>query len=80
MHYQYFPEEQIALMQEIQNHPDLLTILAVQQHDPHLHLAEIAAYCNILLDGTYTAEDINKLCDIMTRKLQEKRAIIVLPT
>lgn len=79
MHYVYFPEEQIALVQEIQNHPDLLTILAVQQDDPHLHIAEIAAYCGIVLDGTYTPDDINKLCDIMTRKLQSKRAIIVLP-
>lgn len=78
MYYQYFSDNVIALLTEIRKHPDLMTILAVQQNpDPHIHLAEIAAYCGILLDATYTPEDIDKLCGIMVNKLQEKRVIVI---
>jgi hypothetical protein len=79
MHYQYFPEEHIALQEEILHHPDLLTILAVQQSkDEHIILAEIAAYCKVVLDGTYMPDEITKLCDILVRKLQERRAIVLI--
>ena len=78
MHYQYFPPEHIHLQEELQYHPDLLTILAVQtSDDPHIHIAEIAAYCGVVLDGVYTPDEITKLCGILTSKLQEKRIIML---
>lgn len=80
MYYEYFPDSFIALREEIQHHPDLLTILTVQkEQDFHVHLAEIAAYCSVVLDGLYTHEDQIKLCDILVNKLKAKRVIIVKP-
>lgn len=80
MHYHYFPEEVLALQAELQYHPDLLTILAVQADpDPYVHIAEISAYCGVVLDGTYTQADILGICKVCTQRLQAKRVIIVLP-
>lgn len=37
----------------------------------------IAAECNVLLDGTYTYEDICCLCDKLRLILEDKRSVIV---
>ena len=80
MYYHYFEPELIELRKEIANHPDLMTILAVQTNtDIYVHIAEIAAYCDMVLDGTYSMEDVLKLCVIMTERLINRRAIIVQP-
>ncbi len=80
MYIHMFPEEVLALQQELQYHPDLLTILAVQTDpDPYVHIAEISAYCGVVLDGTYTQQDILGICRMCTEKLQAKRVILVLP-
>jgi len=80
MIHEYFPEELNALRQEIDHHPDLKTILAGQaDKDVYIQIAEIAAYCGIVLDGLYTREDLIGLCGKMVQHLQSKRAIIVLP-
>lgn len=77
---EYFPEDLNTLRQEIDNHPDLLVILSVQQDkDVYIQLAEIAAYCGIVLDGTYTRADLIKLCGIMVNHLQAKRIKIIMP-
>lgn len=79
-YYEYFEQELIDLRKEIANHPDLMTILAVQTNtDIYVHIAEIAAYCQMVLDGTYSKEDVLKLCTIMTERLRNRRAIIVQP-
>jgi hypothetical protein len=44
-----------------------------------IRMAEIAAYCDIVLDGYYTPEDLEKLADILVRKLKDKNSIIILP-
>ena len=80
MIYEYFPEDLNALRQEIDNHPDLLVILSVQQDkDVYIQLAEIAAYCGIVLDGEYTRDALIKLCGIMVNQLQSRRIKIILP-
>jgi hypothetical protein len=79
-YHEYFEQELIDLRKEIANHPDLMTILAVQSDtDIYVHIAEIAAYCQMVLDGTYSKEDVLKLCTIMTERLRNRRAIIVQP-
>ena len=79
MHHEYFPEELIALRQEIDHHPDLLTILAGQaDKDVYVQIAEIAAYCGIVLDGMYTRDDIIGLCDKCIKALQAKRISIII--
>jgi hypothetical protein len=80
MYYHYFPESFIALREEIDHHPDLLTILKLQpDSDLYIHLAEIAAYCNVALDGYYTQAEIIKIADILVRELRAKRVAIILP-
>ena len=77
---EYFSEHLIALQEEIFNHPELCRLLA--NHPPQekeARIAEIAAYCGIILNGMYMPEDIDKLCEILHRKLVEKRIQIILP-
>lgn len=80
LHIEMFPESYVALNQELNNHPELCALLA--NHPPQefeIRLAEIATYCGVLLDGTYTPDDLEKLADILWRKLREKSSLIILP-
>jgi hypothetical protein len=71
-----FPDELIALNEEIRNHPDLLVILATQQDkDVYVQIAEISAWCGVILDASYTRDDIIKLCGTLTDILRKKREI-----
>lgn len=81
MYHHYFPEELTALRQEIDHHPDLLTILTAQSdRDFYVHLAEIAAYCGIALNGEFTQREIIDLCGTCVQILQAKRvSVIMLP-
>jgi hypothetical protein len=55
MHYHYFDKELLNLRREITHHPDLQVILVAQEStDLYIHLAEIAAYVGMVLDGTYS--------------------------
>ena len=77
---EFFPEPLNQLRQEIDHHPDLLTILSIQSDkDVYIQISEIAAYCDIVLDGTYTRDDIVQLCELCVKRLQAKRTIMVLP-
>jgi hypothetical protein len=79
-YHEYFEPQLIELRKELEYHPDLMTILKLQESpDIYVHIAEIAAYCNVLLDGTYSKEDILEICEICTKKLHDKREIIVKP-
>lgn len=80
MHYEMFPEEVIALQQELKNHPKIIEKL---QNTYTKHNAEwgeslgiIAAELGILLDGVYDPLD---LCRMLLRKLKEKSTLIVRP-
>ena len=75
---EYFPEELIALNEEVANHPDLQERLAGQENkDVYILINEIAAFLGIILDGMYTQEDILKLCTDMTFKLRARRGLII---
>ncbi len=75
---EYFPDELNALREEIDFHPQLQAILAGQaDKDVYVHIAEIAAYCNILLAGDYTRDDIIELCGKFTEELKKRRTISV---
>lgn len=79
-HLEFFPESYIALNQEVGNHPELCELLA--KHPPQefeIRLAEIAAYCGVVLDGYYTPEDLEKLAHILVGKLKDKNCLIILP-
>lgn len=78
MHYQYFDERIIALQEEMGKHPDLQERLGNQtEKDPIVILNEVAAHCRIVLDGTYTDEELLVLCDKMTKMLYMKRTNLI---
>jgi len=67
-----FPLEYQELQKELSTglHPRLYPILA--QHgadDLDMKLAQIAAYCEVALDGVYTLDERRKLCDILRERL-----------
>lgn len=74
-----FPEGYIALNAELATgyHPKLGILLERQPVDEvDIKLAIIAHYCAILLDGTYTLEERDKLCHILVGRLQVLREFI----
>lgn len=75
-----FPEVFIELQKEIQQHEKLLiNLLQLPKDSPmEMKLGEVAAYCGIALDGVYTQEDIENLCEILVKKLRQKRTPLVL--
>jgi hypothetical protein len=80
LRFEYFSDAAIALAQEVSNHPELMKRLANHPAaEFEVKLAEIAAYCDVVLDGLYTQEDLSKLCDILWRKLKAKSSPIILP-
>lgn len=73
-HVQMLPEEFFHLQRELVHHPTLQELL--NNHPPEeweLRMAEIAAYCSVILDDVYTPEDIGKLAGILTKKLYNMR-------
>jgi hypothetical protein len=73
-----FPESQIQLMLEVQNHPEL-KLLLTQYHPTQFEeiLGEIAAYVGVILDGIYEGDKVYELFDLLTKKLKQKRMIII---
>lgn len=70
--FELFPREYIQLNQELytQYHPKLQRIL--EQFGPDevdIKLAQIAAYCEVMLDGDYRLDDRIGLCKILYEKL-----------
>lgn len=81
-HLAYFPESALALQEELQNHPELVKTLysaGVMESQLPDKLAIIATYCDVLVDGYYSLDDIIGLCGVLTNKLKEKRVEIIVP-
>ena len=79
LQFEMFPEELTQLRIEIDNHPELLVILHGQaDKDVYMQICEIAAYCDLVLEGTYTRDDIIGICAKCLNKLISKRTLIVL--
>jgi hypothetical protein len=77
---QFFPEEFLALQQEIIHHPDLQNKLANHPStELEVRIAEVASHCNILLDDTYDENDLKRLAKILTKRLFESRTKLILP-
>ena len=76
--FEMFPEGYIALNKELATglHPKLEALLAkhpVEETD--IKLAEIASYCQVALDATYTLAERDKLCFILAGRLQALREL-----
>lgn len=73
-HFQMFSQHRLDLAQEVKNHPKLMEFLANHDQDEfEIMIAEIAAYCEVGLDGDYTPIDLDNLCKILYQKLINKR-------
>lgn len=75
----FFSESRIQLQKEVRNHPKLCELIAdhpVTEFEEII--AEIAAYCNVIMDGAYYPEDLDKLCDILYWKLRNSRSPLIL--
>jgi len=76
---EYFDPRRLALQQELLHHQELCKLVA--KHPPkefELRLAEIAAYLGIVLDGDYSKEDLDRLCELLVARLYKKRSGILL--
>jgi hypothetical protein len=76
--FEMLPEGYIALNKELATglHPKLeasfvRTELPIEDVDMRLSL--ICAYCGVLLDGTYTLEERDKLCFVLAGRLEALR-------
>lgn len=73
-HFQMFSQHRIDLHLEVKKHPALLELLNNHpQEEFEVLLAEIASYCEVILDGTYTSLDLDGLCKVLYDKLVFKR-------
>lgn len=78
----FFHPARIALNIEVKEHPRLrLQIADLVKENPQAEVPEIlgviAAYCGIALDGMYSQEDLDALCNILVQKLRDKRSIVI---
>jgi hypothetical protein len=74
--FEMFPPGYIALSKELGTglHPKLEKLLATHPvNEIDVRLAEIASYCQIVLDGTYTLKERDKLCLILAGRLEVLR-------
>lgn len=69
-----FPQEWLDLAREVQYHSN---IRFNSGDDFEIKLAKIAAYCEVILDGEYTQDDIKMICRKLTEKLYSSRMSII---
>ena len=78
-YFEYFDPRMLALQEEVSHHPQLMELLAKHpQQEMEMRIAEIAAYCEVMLDGYYSEEQLNELADVLTRKLKQKNCIVLI--
>lgn len=81
MKLQFLAPSYIALNEEIGYHPPLVELLQAQEvHEFEVRLAQIAAYCEVILDGYYMPSELERLADILWNRLREKRGMPVIVT
>lgn len=75
--FELFPPEIIALDAELRTgyHPKIEFISNYPADEIDIKLAQIAAYCEVMLDGDYELKDRMALCKILTEKLILKREV-----
>jgi hypothetical protein len=66
------------LMREINKQPVLCELITLSGHkDWGDIIGEVAAWCNIILDGSYSQEDLEALYPRLTNKLERFRSPII---
>jgi len=73
-HFHMFSDERISLNIEVRKHPKLLEVLAQHPQDEfEILLAQIASYCEVVLNGEYLPSDLDNICKACYNKLVFKR-------
>jgi hypothetical protein len=73
-HINIWPDELIQLNREILNHPELMERLANHPAGEwEIKLAEIALYCEVIVNGYYLPEELVRLAGILLQKLIDRR-------
>lgn len=77
MVFEVFPQEYLDLDAELKTeyHPKLDFLKNYPVDDMDIKLAQIAAYCEVILDGDYDIKDRVKVAGILVKKLKEKREV-----
>lgn len=77
----YFDEAKIALGRELHHHPEILQkIMDAEAQDSYPELlGVIAAHFNIIMDGLYSQDDLNKLAHKLVFKLRATRTGLITP-
>jgi hypothetical protein len=70
----YFSTARVALNQECTYHPVLLAqLMELTDPDWAEQIAEIAAYCNVIMDGIYSEDDLEVLYPQLTKRMIDTR-------
>lgn len=72
----YFSNERVAMLMECNRHPVLkaqLLELGSKEDNWGEWLGEIAAYCNVVMDGGYSQEDLEILYPQLTKRMVDTR-------
>ena len=79
MYHEMFPLAFLALQEEIQKHQALLANLLQLPKDSSMEmkLAEVTAFCGIILDGFYDEEQLIEICEDCVRRLKQARAELI---
>jgi len=77
--YEMFSEARIELVKEVRRHEPLVYLLKNLGIEASWEdqLAEIAAYCFIVVDGNYTPDDLEGMYDMLIKSLRKKSTIIL---
>jgi hypothetical protein len=74
MYIEYIHPNFLHLQKEVLNHPKLCEYIdKYKGGEMELKLAEIATYCNVIVDGDYSPDQLNELAGILTKRLQHIR-------
>lgn len=77
---QMFPQVFITLQEELLQHPDLLEQMTqCPEQDFPARLGFLAGLLEVLVDGYYPYGEIEVLADVLIRRMQERRRLVVLP-
>lgn len=74
---QMLSEQVQALQRELRNHPELAATVLANSHTFEDCIAHIADSVDVALHGVYNEDAVNKLCQILVNKLQDKRCVII---
>lgn len=74
----YFPEPILALQEELKHWPVLRELIANHEFNGgfEVKMVEIATFCEVIVDGAYSGEQMVQLAGILEKRLKAKRGHI----